>query len=69
MRVVRDDCEANLARNEAPDLLGRRLRELAANVLRITRGAGNAHDLVLQMRELNEAIAMAPIVRTTQTAL
>lgn len=45
MRVVSENSESDIARNEAAQDVEWRLRELAANLLRVIRGAGKPYDL------------------------
>jgi hypothetical protein len=52
MEVVSDDSEAELARREAMLKVRWALREIAANLMRITRGAGKSWEVGRQAREL-----------------
>jgi hypothetical protein len=56
MRIVSEKSEADVAHHHALERVERRLRELAANLLRIIRGAGKPYEMILQMVELVEAI-------------
>jgi hypothetical protein len=56
MHTVSENSEPDLARQRALDQFEWALRELAANLMRITRGAGKAHDVMQQMSELAKAI-------------
>lgn len=49
MRVVSEQSEADLRRREAANRVHWRYRELAANLLRVVRGAGSSADLLEQM--------------------
>jgi hypothetical protein len=54
--IVSENSEADIARHSALARVEWRLRELAANLLRIIRGAGKPYEVMLQMGELAEAI-------------
>lgn len=56
MRIVSEKSEADVAHHHALERVEWRLRELAANLLRIIRGAGKPYEMMLQMAELVEAI-------------
>jgi hypothetical protein len=56
MRIVSEKSEADLARERASDRVGWKLRELTANLLRITRGAGKPEEIMRQMNGLTAAI-------------
>lgn len=52
MRIVSENSAEEIARRRAIEGLGDRLRALTANLLRVTRGAGSAHDIVHQLQDL-----------------
>ena len=56
MRIVSEKSEADVAHHHALERVEWRLRELAANLLRIIRGAGKPYEMMLQMAELVGAI-------------
>jgi hypothetical protein len=56
MRIVSENSETDLARQRALDQVDWKIRELTANLLRITRGAGKPYEIMTQMIELAEAI-------------
>lgn len=55
MRVVSENSEEDLARQDAERTFGYALRDLTANLFRITRGAGKGYEVFQQLRNLNEA--------------
>ena len=57
MRVVSENSEEDLARQDAEAQFGYALRDLTANLFRITRGAGKGYEVIPQLRQLSEAIA------------
>lgn len=48
-RIVSEQSEKDIERKRTRDEIGFRLRELAANVLRIVRGAGKSYNLLDEM--------------------
>jgi hypothetical protein len=56
MRIIGENSETDLARQRALDQVDWKIRELTANLLRITRGAGKPYEIMTQMIELAEAI-------------
>lgn len=56
MRVVSENSEADLARQESLYRMGWAVRELTANLLRITRGAGKPHEVMRQVTDLAAAM-------------
>jgi hypothetical protein len=56
MHIASENSEADLARQRASDQVRWRVRELTANLLRITRGAGKPYDVLGQMSDLAEAM-------------
>ncbi|WP_374572779.1 hypothetical protein [Phenylobacterium sp.] len=57
MRLVSDNSDADLAAGRARQELRRALRAVAANILRIVRGAGKPAELADQLDELQLAIS------------
>lgn len=55
MRVVSDNSEKDRARREAEAKLSSALRDLTANLFRITRGAGKGYEVLHQLRGLSDA--------------
>jgi hypothetical protein len=55
MRIVSEKSEADLARERASDQVAWKIRELTANLLRITRGAGKPDEITMQMNDLAAA--------------
>lgn len=55
MRLVSENSEAELARHTAEGQVKWKIRELAADLLRIIRGAGKPYEIMRQMVELSEA--------------
>jgi hypothetical protein len=55
IRIVSEQSEAEIERKPAEGELDWRLRELAANVLRIVRGAGKPYELLRQMQAVIDA--------------
>jgi hypothetical protein len=56
MRIVSENSDADLARRRALERIEGTLRALTANLLRVTRGAGNAHELGRQAADFIEAV-------------
>jgi hypothetical protein len=56
MRIASENSEVDLARQRASDQVRWRIRELTANLLRITRGAGKPYEVLGQMVDLAEAM-------------
>jgi hypothetical protein len=56
MRVVSNQSKAEMERREAQKKLSHALRQLTANLLRITNGAGHPQDLAKQLAECTAAI-------------
>jgi hypothetical protein len=56
MRTVSENSEADLTRKRASAQVAWTIRELTANLLRITRGAGKPYEVMQQMADLAEAI-------------
>jgi hypothetical protein len=56
MRTVSENSEADLTRKRASAQVAWTIRELTANLLRITRGAGKPYEVMRQMADLAEAI-------------
>lgn len=56
MKVVSSNSETDLARERARSDAQFAMRALSANILRIVRGAGAPHDLLRQMRALEDAM-------------
>lgn len=56
MRIVSEQSEADLAKHRAVEDLSWPLRSLAANLIRVVRGAGRAYELPSQMVAVLEAI-------------
>lgn len=56
MRTVSENSEVDLAHQQALSQLDWKLRELTANLLRITRGAGKPYQIMQQMTDLAAAI-------------
>jgi hypothetical protein len=54
--MVSENSKADLARQRASDQVEWKLRELTANLLRITRGAGKPCEIMQQMVDLTEAM-------------
>jgi hypothetical protein len=52
MRIVSENSETDLARQRALDQVDWKIRELTANLLRITRGAGKPYEIMQQMMQL-----------------
>lgn len=55
IKLVSDNTDAQVSRNHQTYRLHWRYRELAANLLRVVRGAGRPHDLAGQMLEVLDA--------------
>lgn len=56
MRIVSENTDVDIARNAAQERVEWTLRELTANLLRITRGAGRAYEIGRQAAALVDAI-------------
>src|SRR5580698_9889249 len=56
MRTVSENSQTELARRRASDQVDGKIRELTANLLRITRGAGKPQEIMQQMNDLAAAI-------------
>jgi hypothetical protein len=56
MHTVSENSEADLARQRASDQVEWKIRELTANLLRITRGAGKPYEIMQQMVDLAETM-------------
>ena len=56
MYIVTENSEADLVRRQAMDQVASRLRELTANLLRVTRGAGKPYEIGGQAQELVNAL-------------
>jgi hypothetical protein len=56
MRIVSENSEADIARNNATTDVYNSLRELTANLLRATRGAGRAWEIGRQAQALIESL-------------
>ena len=52
MHIVTENSEADFDRRQAMDQVALQLRELTANLLRVTRGAGKPHEIGQQAQEL-----------------
>jgi hypothetical protein len=57
MRIVAENSEADLARERATEEVRWALQDMAANLLRVVRGAGRPHEVGLQAGRLIEALA------------
>jgi hypothetical protein len=56
MRVVSENSPADLAKNAAMQKVDRSLRELAANLMRVARGSGNAREMPQQAQDFIDAV-------------
>lgn len=56
MRIVSSNSAADIACHRAKDRVAEALRELAANMLRVTRGAGRSYELKAQAEALTKAM-------------
>ena len=56
MEVVSENSEAEIARMEALSRVEGKLRDLAGNILRVVRGAGEAHEIPRQAQSFIDAL-------------
>lgn len=56
MHVVSEKSAADVAKDRALEDVSWSLRNLAANLIRVTRGAGKSYEITTQVRELVDAL-------------